>query len=191
MDDERWQALVRRLEPQARTRPAAYRRKVVLLALLGYVAIGSMLLVLLAAAVALVVVALKGLTVLLLKLLIPIGGLLYVVARSLYVKLEPPDGVRLERDDAPRLVEMVDEVRRKIRGPRIHETLVVGDTNAAVVQVPRLAGVFGSRNYLLIGLPYLSALSAEELLAVVAHELGHLSRAHGRFGAFVYRVRET
>jgi Peptidase family M48 len=42
-----------------------------------------------------------------------------------------------------------------------------------------------------LGLPYLNALSAEEMRAVVAHELGHLSRAHGRFGAFVYRVRAT
>lgn len=191
MDDERWQALVRRLEPQARARPAAYRRKVLVLAALGYAFIGLLLLLLIASAALVVGLALKGHAILLLKLLIPIGAVMYVVARSLYVKLTPPEGIRLGRKQAPRLFEMIDGVRRAIRGPRIHDVRINGDTNASVVQVPRLGGIFGSRNYLVLGLPYLNALSAEQLRAVVAHELGHLSRAHGRFGAFVYRVRET
>lgn len=190
MDDERWQALVRRLEPQARARPAAYRRKVVLLAVLGYAFIATLLLVLLGLGVLVVVLALQG-PGLLLKFLIPIGALFVVVARSLYVKFTPPEGIRLKGSQAPELFRMIDEVREKIRGPRVHEVRVDGETNASVVQVPRAAGIFGSRNYLVLGLPYLNALSADELRAVVAHELGHLSHAHGRFGAFVYRVRET
>ena len=191
MDDERWQALVRRLEPQARARPVAYRRKVVLLAILGYAFIASLLLVLLGFAAVVVYLALTGTVILLLKLLIPIGGVFFVIARSLYVKFEPPGGVRLKRDQVPELFRMIEDVRRSIQGPQIHEVRVNGDTNAGVVQVPRAGGIFGSRNYLVIGLPYLLALTAQELRAVVAHELGHLSKAHGRFGAFVYRVRET
>jgi Zn-dependent protease with chaperone function len=190
MDEERWQALVRHLEPEARANPAAYRRKVLLLAALGYAFIGTLVLVLLALAVLVVVVALSG-PGLALKFLIPIGALLYVIGRSLYVKFPPPPGLPLKRGEAPELFRMIDEVRKQIRGPHIHEVRIDGDTNASVVQVPRLAGVFGSRNYLLLGLPYLDALSADELRAVVAHELGHLSHAHGRFGAFVYRVRQT
>jgi Zn-dependent protease with chaperone function len=190
MDEERWQALVRRLEPHARATPATYRRKVVLLAVLGYAFIAGLLLLLLGLAVLVAVLALKS-SALLLKLLIPIGALFFVVVRSLYVKFNPPDGIRLKSSQAPELFRMIDEVRKLIRGPRVHEVLVDGETNAGVVQVPRAGGIFGSRNYLVLGLPYLNALSAEEMRAVVAHELGHLSRAHGRFGAFVYRVRET
>ena len=190
MDEERWQALVRRLEPEARSNPATYRRKVLLLAALGYAFIATLLLVLLALAVLVVVLALQG-PGLLLKLLIPIGALFYVIVRSLWVKFDPPAGIKLERKQAPELFRMIDEVRSEIQGPRVHEVRVDGDTNAGVVQIPRAGGIFGSRNYLVLGLPYMNALSAEELRAVVAHELGHLSRAHGRFGAFVYRVRET
>jgi Peptidase family M48 len=57
--------------------------------------------------------------------------------------------------------------------------------------VPRAGGLFGSRNYLVLGLPYLLALTADEFRGVVGHELGHLSRSHGRFGAFVYRIHQT
>ena len=190
MKEQRWQELVRRLEPQARANPTAYRRKVVLLALLGYAFIGGLVLALFALAVLTVVIALASSAVLL-KLLIPIGVLIFVVARALYVKFEPPDGVPLSRRQAPDLFRMVDEVRQRIQGPRVHEIRLDGETNASVVQVPRLGGLFGSRNYLVLGLPFFGALNADEFRAVVAHELGHLSRAHGRFGAFVYRVRMT
>jgi Zn-dependent protease with chaperone function len=190
VDDERWQALVRRLEPEAREDPAAYRRKVLALAALGYAFIATLLIVLLGLGALVVVLALKG-SGLLLKLLIPIGALFLVITRSLWVKLDAPDGVPLKRADARKLFEMIDDIRRRIRGPRVHKVLVDGEANAGVVQIPRAGGVLGSRNYLVLGLPYLKALSADEFSAVVAHELGHLSRSHGRFGAFVYRVRET
>ncbi len=190
MDDERWEALVRRLEPEARENSAAYRRKVVLLAVLGYAFIATLLIVLVGLAALVVVLALKG-PGLLLKLLLPIGALFLVIARSLSVKLDPPGGVPLKRGDAPKLFEMIDDIRGRIEGPRVHKVLVDGEANAGVVQVPRAGGLLGSRNYLVLGLPYLKALSAEEFSAVVAHELGHLSRSHGRFGAFVYRVRAT
>jgi hypothetical protein len=162
MDEERWQALVRRLEPQARARPESYRRKVVLLAALGYGFIATLLLVLIGLGVLVVVLALNS-SGIVLKFLIPIGALFFVILRSLYVKVEPPEGVRLKRGQAPELFTMIDEVRERIHGPRVHDVLIDGDTNASVVQVPRLLGLFGSRNYLVLGLPYLSALSAEEM----------------------------
>src|SRR5262245_1160298 len=190
MDEERLQALVRRLEPKARANPAAYRRKVVLLALLGYAFLALFVLVLLGLAALVVLAAFNG-PALALKFLIPIGALLYVVVRALNVKFPPPEGLPVTRGDAPELFQMLDDVRKQIRGPRVHEVRIDGDTNASIVQVPRAAGLFGSRNYVVLGLPYLNAFSADEMRSVVAHELGHLSHAHGRFGAFVYRVRET
>jgi tetratricopeptide (TPR) repeat protein len=47
------------------------------------------------------------------------------------------------------------------------------------------------RNTLVIGLPLLQGLSPEEARAVLAHELGHLSRRHGRLGGWAFRSRET
>ncbi|HYZ78256.1 MAG TPA: M48 family metallopeptidase [Gaiellaceae bacterium] len=191
MDEERWQSLVRKLEPQAREDPGRYRRKVLLLAGLGYAYIAFLLCLFVGLAVLVVVLALKGHAVLLLKLLIPIGALVWVVVRSLWVRFEPPEGVPLRRDDAPDLFRMIGDVNEAIQGPRLHAVLLGGDANAGVVQVPRAGGLLGSRSYLVLGLPYLQALSVDQFRAVLAHELGHLSRRHGRFGAFVYRVRAT
>jgi Zn-dependent protease with chaperone function len=62
--------------------------------------------------------------------------------------------------------------------------------NAGVQQVPRF-GIFGSRNFLVLGLPLLQAVTPTELRAVVAHELAHLSRSHGRVNVWLYRIRAT
>jgi Zn-dependent protease with chaperone function len=191
VDEGRWQSLVRKLEPQAREDPSKYRRKILLLAGLGYAYIALLLCFFLGLAALVVVLALKGLALLLLKLLIPIGALFWAVVRSLWVRFEPPEGVPLRRADAPELFRLLGDVNKSIRGPRLHAVLLSGDANAGVVQVPRRGGLLGSRSYLVLGLPYLQALSVDQFRAVVAHELGHLSRRHGRFGAFVYRVRAT
>jgi Zn-dependent protease with chaperone function len=56
-----------------------------------------------------------------------------------------------------------------------------------VVQLPRL-GLLGTSDFLLLGLPVMQALSKQDLVAVLAHESGHLSGNHGRFSGWVYRV---
>jgi Zn-dependent protease with chaperone function len=85
----------------------------------------------------------------------------------------------------------MDRMRAQMKGPRFHHVLITDDVNAAVVQRPAF-GLFGwPRNYLLLGLPLLEAMTPDEALAVVAHEYGHLAGSHGRFGAFIYRLRLT
>jgi hypothetical protein len=69
--------------------------------------------------------------------------------------------------------------------------LITDEMNAAVVQRPLLGLVGWPRNYLVLGLPLLESLSPDEALAVVAHEYGHLAGSHGRFGAWIYRLRHT
>jgi Zn-dependent protease with chaperone function len=190
MSAEEWRKLVHRLEPEARRDQRAYARKVALLGMLGYAVIGLALVALAGLAAAVLYIAVVG-AVAFAKLLIPIVGLGFVVFRSLAVKIEPPDGLELHREQAPKLFEMIDEVRAAVRGPAVNSVLVDGDANASIVQIPRRGLVFGSRNYLILGLPYMQAMSAGQFRAVVAHELGHLSKNHGRFGSWIYRIQAT
>ena len=134
-----------------------------------------------------------GAAVLLLKtkLFIPLLILVGVLIRALWVRLPPPEGWELSRAGFPELFSMIDDVRRRVRGPRIHTVLLVGDFNAAICQVPRLGVLGWQKNYLILGLPLLLALSPDQVKSIVAHEYGHLSGAHARIGAWVYRVRQT
>ena len=189
MTSDEFVALVRKLEPQARARPAAYRRKVILLAALGHAFIAVTLLVLVGLAAGVVYLVTQGFGLLVLKLLIPIAAVTWAIVRSLGVTIEPPEGISLQRDDVPALARMVDEVNELVRGPTVHAVLLTDDLNAGVVQIPRRGWLFGSRNYLSLGLPLLQVLTPEEARGLVAHELGHLSRAHGRTGTFIYRIQ--
>lgn len=204
MELPEFERMVARLELKSQQTPAIYRFNVALLALLGFailaLIIGS------AATVLLILVAVPfllwsgGLHALwtyvwlgkiLLLLAVPLWFLVRASLSALLTRFPVPQGLELRREQAPALFEAMDAMRARMKGPRFHHVLVNGELNAAVVQRP-LFGLFGpSRNYLILGLPLLESLSPQEALAVVAHEYGHLAGSHGRFGAFIYRLRNT
>ena len=185
MTDEQFDALVGRLEQQACRRPTLYKIKVLLLALLGYGYIFLVLTLLLTMTVA-SVVFLKAIAV---HVIISILLLLWVVVRSLWVRIDPPAGITLKRRDAPALFELIDDLQRRLHAPRFHTVLITDEFNASVMQVPRL-GIFGwHRNFLLIGLPLMKSLTPAQFRAVLAHEMGHLAGGHGRISNWLYRLR--
>lgn len=188
MTDSEFEALVARLDQQAQQNPAAYRLKVMLLALTGY---GYMALVLAVAGGLFLgsLVSLPYLKAAAVKLALVFGGFFWVVASAMWVRLEPPHGRRLSRVEAPELFDMIERLRRSLRAPKFDDVLITDDFNAAVVQTPRLGLLGWYRNTLLIGLPLMKALTREQLAAVLAHEFGHLAGGHGRLGNWIYRLR--
>ena len=128
---------------------------------------------------------------LMLKVLwIPLA-LVGLVLRSLWITIPEPDGRKLEREHAPALFDLIDEVTAALSGPKIHQVTLSDEFNAGIVQIPRF-GMFGwPRNYLLVGLPLLRALTPNEFRAVLAHEVGHLSGKHNRFKRWIYSLRES
>src|SRR5581483_1241330 len=89
----------------------------------------------------------------------------------------------------PELFALIEDLRTRASAPRVDRVLLTSDFNAAIVQHPGFAILGGARNYLMLGLMLMQSLSPEEFRAVVAHEFGHLSGAHGHFGAWIYRLR--
>lgn len=188
MTNEQFHSLVLRLEEQARHDPAGYKKRVLLLALLGNVYLAAMLLlvVVLFAAALVSVAVLKAVGV---KLALVIGVFLWMVFKALRVDIPPPRGVEVRAQDAPALFAMIEELRRALGAPAFHHVLVTDDFNAGVVQAPRL-GMFGwHRNVLLLGLPLMKTLDADQFRAVLAHEFGHLAGGHGRTSNWIYRQR--
>lgn len=191
---EEFDSTVSRLTAEAQQNPARYKLRLLLLALAGYAYLFFVVGASLAVTGALVVIAFFGKALvakLILKLVIPILAIVWFVLRSLWVRVPAPEGIEITRREAAPLFDAVEDLRRKVEAPRVHTVLLNDDFNASVVQIPRL-GLFGwQKNYLCLGLPLMQALSPLQLKAVIAHELGHLSGAHGRFGCWIYRVRAT
>lgn len=195
MKREEFDSLVKELETKAAANPKSYTVRVGLLAGLGYgylllVLVGSLALTL--GMIALMIAVPNGLTIKLgIIVLIAAGGLAWALIKGLWVRMEPPEGIRLTEQDAPALFKELRKLEDELGAPHFHDVLLVGEYNAAVVQIPRL-GIFGwHRNYLLVGFALLQGLSVDEFRSVLAHELGHLSGNHARFGNWLYRQRRS
>lgn len=198
------EAMVARLQAEAMRSPGGYLLRVGLLAMVGFIvltlmvaAAGGGVLLLVAAFVALVLssgtwfVLIIHYYKLLLLLAVPLWLLFKSSLSALLTRIPEPEGFELQRAEAPRVFDAVDDMRKHLRGPEVHRVLIVDTVNAAVVQHPRFGLIGFPRNYLILGLPLLERLSVAEALAVVAHEYAHLAGSHGRFAAFIYRLRHS
>ena len=189
MEEDKLAARIRPLELLAAAKPGSYRFRVAVLALLGYVYLLFVVTILL---------AIVGFTLFYVRLNVALIKILWIplvlaglVLRSLWITIPEPDGIELQRDDAPALFDLIAEVSTALNGPKVHHVLVSDEFNASIVQIPQF-GMFGwLRNYLVVGLPLMRALSPAEFRAVLAHEFGHLSGKHGHFSGWIYRVRQT
>ena len=190
ISSERFAALMARLELEARRNPAAYRLRVLALALAGYAYLGGVFALLLLL-IALALSPLVDLKFLAATLALLLGALTGLARRAMRVDLPAPRGCALKRGEAPELFALIAELRGRLRAPRLHHVVVTGDFNASVTQLPRL-GVPGlHRNTLAIGLPLMKSLGPEQFKAVLAHEIGHLAGGHGRFAGGIYRLRTS
>lgn len=204
MKNEDYSRLVRRLEAMANTSPGRYTAYVMAIALLGFAILGvavglALFSVLLLVGMVALVVATGGkallffakLAKLILLLVLPAWAMIKSSFTLLLSRFPRPEGRELKPAEAPALFARLKDIQARMRGPRIHKVLVTDELNAAIVQHPRLGLLGWEENYLILGLPLLRTLREEEALAVVAHEYGHLSGHHSRFGGFIYRFRIT
>jgi Zn-dependent protease with chaperone function len=195
MSQDSFQALVNRLETAWCGRPEGLLRHTVGWVTLGYAALAAPVLAgftLLAAGVALSILY-QSLAATIFAALIALAGLALAVfvLGCLRVRFVPPEGLVLEEKDHPELHRLLDELGDLAGGVRFHRVILDPEMNSSVVQNPRL-GVFGwYRAHLVIGLPLMEALPPDELKAVLAHEIGHLTRADGKTCAWLHRTRET
>jgi Zn-dependent protease with chaperone function len=126
-----------------------------------------------------------------LRIGLPAAAVAAMMIRAVFVRIPPPEGHYLSGDLIQAVLDWVEPLREATGGCRIDDVVVVDDLNAAVQQRPKW-GIFGpSQNSLILGIPLLHLLDADELKAVIAHEFGHLSHAHGRMGATIYRLDHT
>ena len=215
-DLARIDALITRCETLADRSPSIYRLRVGLLAYLGIAAViavvvGSILLS------AVLILAIAGVSIAIGEIVnyganligldshghhyvhIVGGGVAllpllfaFLVLKSLWLKIQAPAGVGVDRRSAPRLIEEIESIRKRLKTLPVHRIVVDPEEfNASVVQVPRLGPLGWHRNHLVVGLPLLEALSPEQFRAIAGHELGHLSRKQTRFRNWIYRSRQS
>jgi Zn-dependent protease with chaperone function len=96
--------------------------------------------------------------------------------------------VPVSPDQAPGLWATVTTLAGQVGTPAPNEIRLISDANAMVAEESYLLGLVpGRRRLLYVGAPLLTGMTADELSAVLCHELGHYARKHTRLAALVYR----
>jgi Zn-dependent protease with chaperone function len=174
---------IARYEALAKDDPAGYRRRLTFIAVLGDV----------------VLTILRMIPVV---LLVAFSSLFYggwffqVLAVStllLFLWLGRPDfrldGRVLVREEAPKLFAEIDKLCAQLSVSGKFEVRLNDEFNAGATETRGLFGIIGTKRVLVLGVPLLAILDKQQVLAIIAHEFGHLSRRHGRLGHWLYRTR--
>ena len=195
MEKQNYETLVWSLQSEAQDIPGVFRTKVVLISLFAYLVLFGLLAVLLTGVYFMFTLAQgNGHTffkIVFASWILAAAPIVWLTLRMFISPIPVPEGREVTEVEAPKLFSMISNLRERFQAAPIHHVLVTKEFNAAIAQCPRFGLFGGYRNYLILGLPLLEALSAEELLAVVAHEYGHLSGGHGKLSRWIYRQRST
>jgi Zn-dependent protease with chaperone function len=195
MEEQDYEMLVWGLQGEAQDRLGYFRAKVLLVSIFAYLMLFGLLAVLVTGLIFMFVVV-SGSHSIMLKLffvswVLVVAPIVWLTFRMFFAPLPVPEGRELTEAEAPQLFKMILQLRERLQAAPIHHVLITNEFNAAIAQCPRYGLFGGYRNYLILGLPLLYAVSAEEILAVVAHEYGHLAGGHGKLSRWIYRQRST
>ncbi len=184
---------IREFEALAAARPETYSRKLAVSILTGYLFVAFIAILGLAGLVLMALVMLHSKRIYAgeIKILIFLAIYEFVILKALFVKIPPPDGFEAGRKDFPALFKLVEEVGSASNAPHIHRIVIEGDFNAGVCQIPRFGLLGGHTNHLIIGYPLVSTMTPEQFKAVLAHELGHVSKSHSALSLRIFRIRQT
>lgn len=115
------------------------------------------------------------------------------------------DGIPLQRDDAEVLFDLIDSIEESAKHEletdsfdelfgdtaSIEEVVIAPEFNAAIVQVPRWSILGAYRTRLVLGLPFLQAITLPEFRATLAHELYLLYGDGHTNDSWAWRTREA
>ena len=182
-------------EQDLKENPKNYEKKLFRYSLLGYGIILVIVAILIGVTVGTFTLAMSSSLFLLLlfkkKLFIPLLIMLWVLFKSVFIRWPKPEGVQITRKMAPKLFQVLDDMQEKLDTPKLHQVIVTPEMNASIIQTPRFLAFGFTHNTLVLGFELLISMTTEEVKAVIAHELGHLSGNHSKFHGWIYQARES
>lgn len=204
IDRRKYIERLKKVEHYAARHPVLYKIRLCLYALWGYVYLIALALLI----GALLIVGVIGIimvvrnayvsAVILIACIAPIVGAWSIIESTckvfiksiFYFKTEPP-GIPIKKAEGLQFFERIELLRNRMDFPGFDKIIINDELNASVIRVPKF-GIFGfNTTYLVIGLPLFYILSADQLMAVIAHEAGHIAKGNGKFRLWINEVRNT
>ena len=100
-----------------------------------------------------------------------------------------PTGLTLIENKAPRLFEVVQQLRNHYKRPHIHRVVITSLYQVDIIKTPRWALPLWSYNTLVIGLPVLLSLSPKQFECMLARRIGQFSKRDNLVTNWLYQLR--
>lgn len=198
ISEEQFEQLIKKYEEEEKANPRGFKKRIIKMLILGYSYFFLITLVLLAVLYFLIryivpyfaSFILPVVLIILVCTLVVFGFSVAAILKSIFIRFEKPEGIQIREKDAPLLFELINKYSKELKSSKVHKVYLNNDMNAMVYQRPRM-GIFGVfSNYIVIGMPIFLLLSKSQFESVLAHEIGHLSKSHGKLSGLIYRIRE-
>lgn len=194
MNDKNFGYLINQLNKYSKKYPQRYKLQVGFLAILGHL---FLLTIFVLSILLLIRIGLlfwyfeitKGLFILAIILLTLISIILLTIFSVIFSEIPAPQGIILNKKQVPELFNLLEDLINQLKSLRLNRIILDNSYSTFVMQIPSMGLIGKNRNYLIIGLPLLFAVSPLEFKAILAHELGHLSSNHSLFRGWIYRSR--
>lgn len=125
---------------------------------------------------------------------VALAGILVVILGVGQVLVAPrpsPTGLRLTRERAPSLWQVVEDAARRVGSPVPDEIRLVVAPEIRVSEESRMLGLVGGWSTVWIGMPLLGALSIPQVRAALVRELGMRTHRSSRSAAIAHRGGEV
>lgn len=159
----------------SKNNPQKMRKKIKILCKYEKLYIGVLTVTVISTVIGLIMISFKlenirgGLGVLIFALI----GSLFMVLKMMYIKLEYPNEVTINRQQYPALFKIIDSAVELTNSPQLDEICIVEGSNAGVAFIPDGFG-FNGKHVLEIGIQTLKILNEHELKSIIIHELAHI-----------------
>ncbi len=184
-------AFARQLEAEARRQPEAFVRKVRKLAWVGYAYLWMIIVLLFGLCIILALTSIRDGREWLMLPGVLAGWTAMVPFWYLLRAGEKPQGCELMPGEFPTLFADLGDLSRQLGSEPLHHVWLTDELNAGAAKIRSIGGLGPPRNQLVLGLPLLSVISREEMRAILAHELAHLTRHDSPFLLEMGRLREA
>ena len=126
------------------------------------------------------------------QLLVPTLGVAFAVLRGIFFITRSGGaeeaGVLVDERSQPELVRLVRSVAEEMSTEPPARIYLVPEVNAGVRETGGLLGLRKGERVMVIGVPFIDALTVDQLRGVIAHELGHYARGDTRLSGLTYRA---
>lgn len=113
----------------------------------------------------------------------------YITYGFMQVKIVPPAGLILTRDDAPELFWLIEQATDSFVRPGIDRVVITCDYELDIRKVPLWFLPVWSSNWLIVGLPVLLCHSPEHIACMVNRRVGQFSRRYNMVTNWLYQLR--